>query len=155
MHALTEELQTISEKESQEVTKRWGNTCKFQPCARVPEDRQHQVSTVWATGTLSFLQEPGGWHSYLDLCSLAKSIGLYLLQARCLWRSFIILFLFDVQATATIVWFLLFIAKMGKSTLFRITFTQTELKMTLFLLLTSLASEQAVSHENRGKRQTC
>lgn len=46
-----------SEKESQEVTKRWGNTCKFQPCARggqKTDSIRWALSTVWATGALSF-----------------------------------------------------------------------------------------------------
>ena len=86
-------------------------------CQGWPEDRQHQVSTehcVGYWGTLFFYREPGGCHSYLDLCSLAKSIGLYLLQARCLLKIIIILFLFDVQVANNCLVSIVYCKKMGK-----------------------------------------
>lgn len=68
------------------------------------------------------------------------------------WRSFITPFLFDVQVANYSLVSIVYCKKVGKeSFLFRITFTQTELKMIPFLLLTSLASEQRVSPEKRIK----
>lgn len=62
-----------------------------------------------------------------------------------------------ISVLFTDLWFLLFndksVGVWGESLLFRITFTKTELKMILFLLLTLLASEQPVSPLKTEKKK--